>query len=47
MCGSNMVLSTRADVSLLPGTSETHRRQIREWTCPECDYFEEAAEDDR
>lgn len=29
----------------VPGTRETHNRLVREWTCPECDYFEEETED--
>jgi hypothetical protein len=30
----------------VPGTAETHPHEIREWTCRECDYFEEVADDD-
>jgi hypothetical protein len=47
MCGEDMRLVTRERADRVPGTSETHTRQVREWTCPECDYFEETtAEDD-
>jgi rubredoxin len=36
-CGESMRLSVR-DVQDRDGTV----RQVREWICPECDYFEEA-----
>jgi hypothetical protein len=47
MCGETMRIRTREDAARIPGTAETHIRPSREWACPECDYFEEAAEDDR
>jgi C4-type Zn-finger protein len=37
LCGETMRLSVR-DVQDAQGNS----RQVREWICPECDYFEEA-----
>jgi rubredoxin len=37
LCGESMRLSIR-DVPDGRGNS----RQVREWICPECDYFEEA-----
>ena len=37
LCGESMRLSVR-DVQERNGTV----RQVREWICPECDYFEEA-----
>ena len=37
LCGENMRLSVR-DVQDAHGST----RQVREWICPECDYFEEA-----
>jgi transposase len=36
LCGETMRLSER-DVEERNGT-----RHVREWICPECDYFEEA-----
>jgi acetone carboxylase gamma subunit len=27
---------------LLPGRGQSAARVMREWICPECDYFEEA-----
>lgn len=47
MCGQTMRLVKRDDARRVPGTSESHIHQIREWTCPECDYFEEATEDEK
>jgi hypothetical protein len=26
----------------IPGTGQTSTRNVREWVCPECDYWEEA-----
>jgi hypothetical protein len=46
MCGESMVIMLRRQQVRLPGTAETHPREIREWTCRECDYFEEVADDD-
>lgn len=46
MCGDSMELVAREETGRVPGTAETYKRQIREWTCRECDYFEEAAEDE-
>jgi len=37
LCGETMRLSVR-EVQDRNGTV----RQVREWICPECDYFEEA-----
>lgn len=37
LCGESMRLSER-DVQERNGTT----RHVREWICPECDYFEEA-----
>ena len=46
MCGGLMRLSTRERPERVPGTTETHTPPVKEWTCPECDYFEEALEDE-
>lgn len=45
MCGESMVITVRKQSDRIPGTGETHIRHIREWTCLECDYFEEAIDD--
>ena len=41
MCGETMRLDTIERREHLPGTAEPTLRLIREWICPECDYFEE------
>jgi acetone carboxylase gamma subunit len=42
MCGELMRFEVREVSDQIPGRSETTVRVIREWICPECDYFEEA-----
>jgi transposase len=43
LCGETMRLSVREVRNTVPGPSgQVNVRQIREWVCPECDYFEEA-----
>jgi hypothetical protein len=42
MCGENMRLSVREIRDAVPGAGQTTGRVLREWICPECDYFEEA-----
>ncbi len=37
-----MVLSVREVRERVPGRTEPRTRQVREWVCTECDYFEEA-----
>ena len=44
MCGEAMRLKERTQVDRLPGTAQTKTTVVREWVCPECDYFEEADE---
>jgi acetone carboxylase gamma subunit len=44
LCGTSMRLKTRVQIDRVPGTSETRSKKIREWICPECDYFEDAEE---
>jgi C4-type Zn-finger protein len=41
LCGETMRLKVREEVDYIPGQSQVVRREIREWLCPECDYFEE------
>jgi hypothetical protein len=41
MCAEFMRLVIRETVSRLPGTQQEVKTAIREWVCPECDYFEE------
>ena len=37
-----MRLSVREIKDLRPGHGQGPVRMVREWICPECDYFEEA-----
>ena len=46
MCGESMRLETRQQTDTLPGSGQTARREVREWVCPECDYWEEAESGD-
>jgi transposase len=41
LCGENMRRKDMELVDLVPGTNEAKRRQVSEWVCPECEYFEE------
>ncbi|MCC7178575.1 MAG: hypothetical protein AB7Q16_18635 [Vicinamibacterales bacterium] len=41
MCGEFMRLVTRESVEHVPGLPQPVTHVIREWVCPECDYFEE------
>lgn len=41
LCGEFMRLSVRETVEQVPGTSQAIKHTVREWICPECDYFEE------
>jgi len=47
LCGDSMRLKSREMTERVPGTGQTTTRQVREWFCPECDYFEEAEGDER
>jgi acetone carboxylase gamma subunit len=44
LCGESMRLDVRQTQDRLPGVaaSSSAVRVVREWICPECDYFEEA-----
>ncbi len=42
MCGEPMRLSEREIRDKIPGGGLTTIRRMREWICPECEYFEEA-----
>jgi len=46
MCAEFMRLVARETVTRVPGTSQEVKRAVREWVCPECDYFEEAESGD-
>jgi YgiT-type zinc finger domain-containing protein len=42
LCGERMRLQKRVQTDRIPGTSQTRTKQVSEWVCPECDYFEDA-----
>lgn len=37
-----MRLKTSERTDNVPGTGQSTTRTVREWVCPECDYWEEA-----
>ena len=41
MCGDTMHLKERVLVRTIAGTNQKITTTLREWVCPECDYFEE------
>ena len=47
LCGETMHLKVHETIIYLPGDPGGTPRTVREWVCPECDYFEEAEEGDR
>jgi len=42
LCGETMRLHKRDLTDHVPGTAQSITRQVREWVCQECDYWEEA-----
>jgi C4-type Zn-finger protein len=46
MCSEIMRVHASERVDKIPGTNEVVRRPMREWQCPECDYFEEVEPDE-
>ena len=46
LCGEPMRLREHQTVVRIPGNPQT-TRAVQEWVCPECDYFEEAEEEER
>lgn len=41
MCGETMKLNEKEVTERLPGAPQPVVAKIREWVCPECDYFED------
>jgi hypothetical protein len=41
-----MRLRLGEQVVMLPGNPKETTRPVREWVCPDCDYFEEADEEE-
>ena len=42
LCGETMRLKLSERSDSIPGSGQVTKRQVREWVCPECDYWEEA-----
>jgi YgiT-type zinc finger domain-containing protein len=42
LCGETLRFRTRELTDPIPGTGQTTTHNVREWICPECDYWEEA-----
>ncbi len=42
-----MQLRTSETVVRIPGNPNATTRVAQEWVCPDCDYFEEADEEER
>jgi C4-type Zn-finger protein len=47
LCGEVMRMKSRQTTDCVPGTGQTSTRQVSEWVCPECDYWEEAESGER
>ena len=45
MCGGSMWLREATAVLQVPGNPQRSTRPTREWVCPDCDYFEDAEEE--
>jgi hypothetical protein len=46
MCGGTMHLKQSTSTTHVPGYTEKATKTTVEWVCSECDYFEDADEDD-
>lgn len=46
LCGGTMHLTERETVIHVPGNPKSTTRKTREWVCPDCDYFEDADEEE-
>ncbi len=44
LCGTMMKLKEKEAVVRVPGNPNASARTVREWICPDCDYYEEADE---
>ena len=47
LCGEMMRLEDKEAIVQIPGNPTPSTTHTREWTCPDCDYFEEAEEERR
>ena len=42
LCGGTMRLKEMEEIVQVPGNPKPTKTPVREWLCPDCDYFEEA-----
>ena len=47
LCGEMMRLRESEVTDRIPGTPQSKTVRVREWICPECDYFEEVEDSDK
>ena len=47
LCGGTMRYRETSRPIQVPGNPNASTQITREWVCPDCDYFEEAEEDER
>lgn len=45
MCGGTMRVKHIETVVRIQGNPQETKRTTAEWTCPDCDYFEEAEDE--
>ena len=45
LCGTSMRLKETRVVLHVPGNPTGTAHTVREWVCPDCDYFEEAEQE--
>ena len=45
LCGGTMRRRVSTSVTRIPGFGDAPAKTTEEWVCPDCDYFEDAAED--
>jgi transposase len=46
LCGESMHRTERVVPVQVPGNPRPSPTTVREWVCPECDYFEEVDEEE-
>jgi YgiT-type zinc finger domain-containing protein len=46
LCGGSMKIKKTQSTTKIPGNPKPNVRAVREWVCPDCDYFEEPGEND-
>ena len=47
LCGATMRLQQTEVPVYVPGNPQPSKRMQKEWICPDCDYYEEAEEEEK